>query len=87
MTELNGRASPSDLSELSEEHLAALLRAVVTELAGRGTPDSFTTLIDASAYVGASLGDSARQVAAKSSWTQVGDLSGTTKQAAWSRWR
>lgn len=78
---------PSDLSELSEEQLAALLHAVVAELAGRGTPSSFSALIDASARVGTSLGESARQVAAKGSWTQVGELSGTTKQAAWSRWR
>ena len=78
---------PSDLSELSEEQLAALLRAVITELAGRGTPDSFSALVEASAQVGTGLGESARQVAARSSWTQVGELSGTTKQAAWSRWR
>jgi len=37
------------------------------------------------------LGDLARQaltaLAANGSWSQVADLSGTTKQAAWSRWR
>lgn len=80
--------SPSPpLSEMSEEELAALLRATVSELARRGTPASFTALIDASAHVGASLGESARQLAAAGSWAQVGDLSGTTRQAAWARWR
>lgn len=78
---------PTDLSVLSEEQLAVLLQAVVTELAGRGTPESFSALIEASTHVGTSLGESARQIAARSSWTQVGELSGTTKQAAWSRWR
>jgi hypothetical protein len=75
------------LSELSDDELGAVVRAAVTELAGRGTPDSFRLLIDASAHVGTSLGESARRLAATSSWAQVGDLSGTTKQAAWARWR
>ena len=80
--------SPSPpLSEMSEEELAALLRATVSVLARRGTPASFTALIDARAHVGASLGESARQLAAAGSWAQVGDLSGTTRQAAWARWR
>jgi hypothetical protein len=76
----------SSLSELSEEELSTLLTATVSELARRGTPTSFRALIEASAHVGASLGESARQVAATTSWAQVGDLSGTTRQAAWSRW-
>jgi hypothetical protein len=78
---------PSSLSELSDDELGALVHAAVSELAGRGTPASFRLLIDASAHVGASLGESARLLAATSSWSQVGDLSGTTKQAAWARWR
>ena len=39
------------------------------------------------AHVGQCLGEAARALAANGSWSQVADLSGTTKQAAWSRWR
>jgi len=77
----------SSLSELSEDELGALLRASASELAARGTPESFTALIEASAHIGASLGESARQLASAGSWAHVGDLSGTTRQAAWARWR
>jgi hypothetical protein len=77
----------SQLPDLDDQELAALIKAAVSELARRGTTDSFKMLVDLSAHVGVSLGEAARQVAAGSSWSQVADITGTTKQAAWSRWR
>ena len=74
------------MSELDDEQLAAVARRAVDELAARGTTTSFKLLVDLSAHVGASVGESARQVAASGSWSQVADITGTTKQAAWSRW-
>ena len=44
-------------------------------------------LVALSGLVGTSLGESARLVAERGSWSQVAQISGTTKQAAWSRWR
>jgi hypothetical protein len=40
-----------------------------------------------SAHAGQRVGDAARALADTTSWTEVGEASGTTKQAAWSRWR
>ena len=80
-------APQQPLHHLSDEQVADLLRAGVDELAQRGTPTSFKLLIEASAHLGASLGDAARQLAAAGSWSQVAGISGTSKQAAWSRWR
>jgi hypothetical protein len=39
------------------------------------------------AYVGERVGDAARMLAASDSWSQVAQVSGTSKQAAWERWR
>lgn len=80
-------ATHPQLSELDDQDLAALIDDAICELARRGTPASFKLLVELSAHVGTSLGESARQVAASGSWSQVADITGTTKQAAWSRWR
>lgn len=72
---------------LDDDALAALARTAVDELARRGTTESFRALIELSGHVGSAVGESARQVAARGSWSQVAQVSGTTKQAAWSRWR
>ncbi|HET9647543.1 MAG TPA: hypothetical protein VFP34_04845 [Microlunatus sp.] len=74
------------LQQLPEERLAALARSAVDELARRGSTSGFRALTELSAYVGVRLGEAARAVAEQTSWTHVGELSGTTKQAAWSRW-
>ena len=75
------------LRQLADLELAALANDAVTELSRRGSPESFKLLVELSAQVGASLGEAARQLAATGSWSQVADITGTTKQAAWSRWR
>ncbi len=81
-------AAPQDsLDQLSDGELDALIRGAVAELTGRGTTESFALLVALSGLVGTSLGEAARLVAERSSWSQVAQISGTTKQAAWSRWR
>jgi len=76
-----------DLSSLDDHALADLARTATDELARRGTAEGFELLIGLSAHVGAAVGESARQVAEHGSWSDVAAVSGTTKQAAWSRWR
>lgn len=81
-------APPQDsLDHLSDDELDALIRAALAELTNRGTSESFARLVTLSGLVGTSLGESARLVAERGSWSQVAQISGTTKQAAWSRWR
>ena len=79
--------SHEDLSALDDYALADLARAAVDELAQRGNAEGFGLLIELSAHIGTAVGESARRVAEQGSWSQVAALSGTTKQAAWSRWR
>ncbi len=76
----------ANLQALTDEELADLVRAATTELAQRGTTDTFRVLIELSGQLGIAIGESARVVAERGSWSQVADVSGTTKQAAWSRW-
>ena len=81
-------APPQDsLDHLSDDELDALIRAALAELTNRGTTEAFTILVALSGQVGTSLGEAARLVAERGSWSQVAQISGTTKQAAWSRWR
>lgn len=80
-------AAPESLDQLTDAELDALIRAATAELAGRGTTSSFGVLIELSAQLGTAVGDSARRVAEQGSWSQVAEVSGTSKQAAWSRWR
>ena len=79
--------SHEDLSALDDHALADLARAAADELAQRGNAEGFGLLIELSAHIGTAVGESARRVAEQGSWSQVAALSGTTKQAAWSRWR
>ena len=75
-----------NLDALNDEALADLIRAAMTVLTKRGTADAFRILIELSGQLGIAIGESARVVAERGSWSQVADVSGTTKQAAWSRW-
>ena len=76
-----------DLSALDDHSLADLAAAAADELARRGRAEGFALLIDLSAHLGIAVGESARRVAEQGSWSDVAAVSGTTKQAAWSRWR
>lgn len=72
-------ATPANLAAAAKECIDALARS--TDLA------VFQELLGLSQYVGEALGASARSLAEANSWTTVGGLAGTTKQAAWARWR
>lgn len=75
-----------NLQELTTPQLADLARDAMTELARRGDHASFTALLSMSGHAGGCVSQSARALAESGSWSQVADLSGTTKQAAWSKW-
>ena len=75
------------LSDASEGEMAALIYRITDELSSRGTSESFAEMLKVVAYVGERVGDSARQLASSNSWSQVAQVSGTSKQAAWERWR
>jgi hypothetical protein len=78
-------ASPQP--EPTTEALAQQARQAVEALARRSDPAAFSELLRLSAFVGESLGVSARSLAEGGSWAQVGEVAGVTRQAAWSRWR
>lgn len=72
---------------LTEQELAALICRITDELSGRGTREGFAELLRIVAYAGQRVGDAARLVAESDSWSQVAEVSGTSRQAAWERWR
>jgi hypothetical protein len=74
-----------DLDELTTNELAELTRAAITALAERGR-EGFAELLSLHEHLGLSVADAARTIAALGSWSQVAEVSGTSKQAAWSRW-
>lgn len=84
-----GSDNPAELAldRLTEGELAALSCRIVDELSARGTRDAFAELLHLVGYVGQRVGDSARSLAASNSWSQVAEVSGTSRQAAWERWR
>lgn len=76
-----------ELQGLTTAQLAEVARRAMSELAGRGDQDAFSELLTMSGHAGTCVAQSARSLADAGSWSQVADLSGTTKQAAWSKWR
>ncbi len=78
---------PLSLDRLSESEMAALIFRITDELSARGTREGFAELLRVVAHVGERVGDTARLLAASNSWSQVAEISGTSKQAAWERWR
>jgi len=74
------------LGGLSEGEMAALIYRIADELSTRGTRDAFAELLHVLPYIGERVGDAARILAASDSWSQVAQVSGTSKQAAWERW-
>ncbi|CAN5400931.1 hypothetical protein BH09ACT8_BH09ACT8_46310 [soil metagenome] len=72
---------------LSEAETGAAIRRLADDLAARGTQEAFAELLSAVGYLGERVGDSARALAANNSWSHVAQVSGTSKQAAWERWR
>jgi hypothetical protein len=72
---------------MTEADLAALIRRGVDELSARGSREAFAELLRMVAYTGEKVGEAARLLAMSNSWAQVAEVSGTSKQAAWERWR
>ncbi len=83
--ELPGPDVPLD--RLSESELAALICRATDELSSRGTRESFAEMLRIVAYAGERVGEAARLMASSNSWSQVAEISGTSRQAAWERWR
>ncbi|MGB3761929.1 MAG: hypothetical protein WA966_01825 [Ornithinimicrobium sp.] len=67
--------------------LAAQARELIDDLGRSPDPGAFQELLGLSEAIGVALGASARTLAEAQSWTQVATYAGTSKQAAWSRWR
>lgn len=82
-----GAEHTPDLSDACIAELGALVRRVVGELARRPDTAVFAELLSLQALVGSALGESARTLAEHGSWARVADVAGTTRQAAWHRWR
>lgn len=85
----DGSDSPTEVSldRLTEAELAALIRRATDELSTRGTHEAFAEILGVVAFVGERVGDAARSLATSNSWSQVAAISGTSRQAAWERWR
>lgn len=75
------------LAGLSDGEAAALIRRLIEEFSARGTHDAFAELLGLVAYAGERVGTAARMLAASNSWSEVAQITGTSKQAAWERWR
>ena len=82
-----GDQHTADLADASVAELAALVRRAVNELARRPDSAVFAELLSLQEVLGRALGDSARTLAEHGSWARVADVAGTTRQAAWHRWR
>lgn len=84
-----GSDSPAELAldSMTEGELTELIFRITDELTGRGTREGFAELLRIVAYVGQGVGEAARLVAESNSWSQVAEISGTSRQAAWERWR
>jgi hypothetical protein len=76
-----------DLDRLGSNELGLLARDAMSILAQRGDQEAFSQLLTMNAHAGQCLAEGARRLASAGSWTQVADLTGVSKQAAWSRWR
>ena len=73
------RATPDELAELAE--------AAVGALAQRADPAAFEHLLRLVRVTGECVGVAARTMAEQTSWAGVAGIAGTSRQAAWERWR
>ncbi len=79
--------SREELVGTDSDELAEFVELAVRVMADRGEPAAFAHLLHLTGVVGECVGIAARSTAAHSSWAGVGELAGTTRQAAWERWR
>jgi hypothetical protein len=82
MTSDAGRPENATVAELGDQ-----ARAALSALARLPDVEAFHELLRLGQFGAECLGESARTLAAHSSWSQVAEVAGTSKQAAWSRWR
>jgi hypothetical protein len=76
-----------DLTRATPDELAGMAEAAVGALARCADPAAFGHPLRISRITGESLGVAARAMAEQKSWAGVADIAGTTRQAAWERWR
>lgn len=79
--------SRDDLASATPDELAELAEAALGALARSGDPAAFAHLLRLTRVAGESVGVAARSMAEQRSWAGVADIAGTTRQAAWERWR
>ena len=86
---MTGQGPPSraDLARATPEELAALAEAAIDALARSGDLAAFGHLLRLTQVTGEAVGTAARTLADRSSWTGVAEIAGTSRQAAWERWR
>jgi hypothetical protein len=73
------RATPKELAEIADASMRWLARS--------DDPAAFANLLQLTRLASECLGVAARTLAHERSWSEVGDIAGTTRQAAWERWR
>jgi hypothetical protein len=78
---------PGESEHTSVAELAEQAREALRTLATRPELEAFQELLGLSQFVGECVGESARSLASHASWSHVAEATGTTKQAAWERWR
>ena len=79
--------TPGESHNESVTELAEHARQALGQLAMRSDLEAFHALLDLSQFTSQCVGESARSLASHGSWSEVAEATGTTKQAAWSRWR
>ena len=79
--------SREDLASAKLSELADLAETSMRLLAQSDDPAAFGYLLELTRLGGECLGVAARTLAQESSWSQVANVAGTTRQAAWERWR
>lgn len=79
-------SNPRDLDGKSTAEVEAIARAALSALAQRDDVDAFGALLAMNAHLAECTAISAQQLSSSMSWTQIGNLAGTSRQNAWSRW-
>ena len=79
--------SREDLAHATPDELAELAESAIEALAQRGDPAGFGHLLRLARITGECVGVAARTMAEQTSWSGVADIAGTSRQAAWERWR
>ena len=79
--------SRDDLVSATPSELADIAQISMRLLAQSDDPAAFSYLLELTRLGGECLGLAARTLAHESSWSQVANIAGTTRQAAWERWR